>query len=141
MSEETQISNLIFEYARRIDAGDFEGVAALFKHGRISTLQGDVEGEAAILAMYRSSTRLYPNGTPKTRHLTTNLAIELDGDRARCRSYYTVMQATEDFPLQAIISGHYEDELSRLEGQWVFTRRHIGIDLLGDLSRHLLIGI
>ena len=101
MSDETEIANLLFEYAARIDAGDFAGVAELFRDGRILTEFGEVVGYEAVLDMYRSSTRLYPDGTPRTRHITTNLAIRVEGDRARCNSTFTVMQSLEDFPLQA----------------------------------------
>lgn len=132
------ISKLLFEYARRIDDGNFEGVAELFRNGRICTPQGEVVGYDAVLAMYRQSTRLYENGTPCTRHITSNLAITVSGDRARCDSYFTVLQALPDFPLQAIISGRYEDELALVQGQWQFHRRRMFPDLLGDLSRHLL---
>ena len=138
MSHETAIANLLFDYARRMDAGDFEGVAELFRQGRIVSDYGVVEGYDAVLAMYRNSTRLYPNGTPRTRHITSNLAIEVDGDSARCQSYFTVMQALEDFPLQAIICGSYDDELALDNGHWRFVSRKMAPDLLGDLSRHLL---
>jgi hypothetical protein len=132
------ISNLLFEYARRIDDGDFEGVAELFRNGRISTPQGEVVGYDAVLAMYRQSTRLYENGTPCTRHVTSNLAITVSCDQARCDSYFTVLQALPDFPLQTIISGRYEDDLALVGDQWQFRCRRMFPDLLGDLSRHLL---
>ena len=138
MSDETEIANLLFEYATRIDAGDFEAVAELFRNGRILTDYGEVAGYEAVLDMYRTSTRLYPDGTPRTRHITTNLAIHLQGDRARCDSTFTVMQALDDFPLQAIICGRYQDLLVREAGRWRFEQRRMLPDLLGDLSRHLL---
>ena len=133
-----EISKLLFEYARRIDDGDFEGVAELFRDGCICTPQGDVVGYDAVLAMYQQSTRLYENGTPCTRHITSNLAITVTGDQARCDSYFTVLQALPDFPLQTIISGRYADELVLVQDRWQFRRRHMFPDLLGDLSRHLL---
>ncbi len=139
MSDESDIAGLLFEYARRIDAGDFEGVAELFREGRIVTDFGEVVGYQAVLEMYRSSTRLYPDGTPRTRHLTTNLDIRLDGDIAHCDSCFTVMQSLEDFPLQAIISGRYQDTLVRDARGWRFEQRRMLPDMLGDLSRHLLV--
>ncbi len=133
------IRNLVFTYARLLDGGDLEGVAELFRGGRISTQQGIVQGYDAVLAMYQSSTRLYEDGTPRTRHLTTNLTIDLDGDLASCQSYFTVMQAVPpDFPLQAIAGGHYRDGFRFTGGEWHFHTRHIFLQLHGDLSRHLL---
>ncbi len=138
MSDESNIAGLLFEYARRIDAGDFEGVAELFREGRIVTDFGEAVGYQAVLEMYRSSTRLYPDGTPRTRHLTTNLDIRLADDVAHCNSCFTVMQSLEDFPLQAIISGRYQDTLVRDVQGWRFEQRRMLPDMLGDLSRHLL---
>ena len=55
------------------------------------------------------------------------------------RSSYVVHQAVEGFPLQPIVAGRYVDHLSRDEsGTWHFTRRHFTVDLVGDLSQHLL---
>lgn len=133
------ISQPIFEYARLIDEGNFAGVAELFRHGQITTAQGGARGYDEVLAMYTTATRLYENGTPQTRHLTTNLDIRQDGDKASCQSYFTVMQALPDFPLQAIICGRYCDSLQRVDGHWRFVTREIIPDLFGDLSRHLLI--
>jgi 3-phenylpropionate/cinnamic acid dioxygenase small subunit len=137
--DQQHISNLVFRYASLLDDGNFAAVAELFRDGQICTAQGDMTGYEAVLAMYQASTRLYPNGTPRTRHITSNLAIEVDGDTAICRSYFTVMQAVPpDFPLQAIICGHYHDELHKVNGDWQFGTRHIHPELLGDLSCHLL---
>ena len=35
MSDQIAISNLIYEYARLIDSGDFAGIGELFKRGKI----------------------------------------------------------------------------------------------------------
>ena len=136
------ITNLIFTYAERIDQGDLEGVAELFRHGEIhAPFQGAItRGYDDVLAMYRSSTRLYENGTPLTRHLTHNLIIEIgeDHDSANCRSSYTVFQATPALPLQPIIIGRYHDSFVRVDGEWRFAIREMYVDLPGDLSQHLL---
>ena len=67
--------------------------------------------------------------------------IDVDeaADTATSRSYFTVLQALEDFPLQTIIAGRYHDRFGRVDGIWRFSERMILPDLLGDLSRHLLI--
>lgn len=135
------IENLIYAYAERIDAGDLPAVAALFRHGRIEAVPGVFfEGEDQVRGLYESSTRLYEDGTPRTRHTTTNVAITVDGDAgtANARSYYTVFQQTDALPLQPIISGHYHDRFHRVDGEWCFDTRQMFVDLTGDLSHHLL---
>ncbi len=140
-----EIENLLYAYAERIDAGDLEGVAELFRHGRIqagldATPAQTFEGRERVLALYRGSTRLYPDGSPHTQHVTTNAIIEVDeaAGRASARSRYTVFQQVEDFPLQPIICGRYRDSFRRIEGRWCFDTRILLVDLVGDLSRHLL---
>jgi hypothetical protein len=143
-----EIENLLHTYAERIDAGDLEGVADLFLHGRIlpSADAGPdqaIVGRERVLALYRGSTRIYDDGSPHTRHVTTNSIIEVDEarDAATARSTFTVLQQVDDFPLQPIISGRYRDAFHRIEGHWWFDTRIMLIDLVGDLSRHLLIEI
>lgn len=143
MDAHTAITQLIFGYAERIDAGDFEGVADLFAEGRITAEGTDAvrAGRDEVFEMYRRSTRIYEDtGTPKTKHVTTNVVIDLDEEagRAVARSYFTVLQATEALALQPVIAGRYHDAFERHSGEWHFTERRIICDLFGDLSQHLL---
>ena len=138
------IERLLFEYAARIDAGDFAGVGALFADGAIAMADGTriAVGAEAVEALYVATTRRYDDdGTPHTKHVTTNVSVDLDptGDRAVVRSYFTVLQGLTDFPLQPIISGRYEDRVERVDGAWAFRERRMHPELYGDLSRHLLI--
>ena len=79
-----EIENLLYTYAERIDAGDLDGVADLFAHGRIHGQENGppetvFEGRDAVRALYGMATRIYEDtGTPKTKHLTTNAIIEVD---------------------------------------------------------------
>lgn len=136
-----QIENLVYTYAERIDAGDLAGVAELFRHGRIEAAPGVmVEGAEKVRRLYEGSTRLYDDGTPRSRHVTTNVIIEVDDDAgtATARASYVVFQQTEELPLQPVIAGRYRDTFHRVDGQWWFDTRQMFVDLTGDLSRHLL---
>jgi ketosteroid isomerase-like protein len=137
------ITNLVYAYAERIDAGDFDGVAALLADADVSGEGGaPVRGVDAVRAMYERTTRRYEDdGTPKTKHLTTNLVVDVDSvaGRATCRSYFTVLQAVPgELALQPIIAGRYHDEFQRHADAWRFSRRHMIPDLIGDLGHHLL---
>ena len=142
-SHHLAITHLLHSYAERIDLGDFEGVAQLFAHAEIKAPdnQSGARGYDQVLAMYRNSTRLYPdNNTPHTKHVISNSIIDIDesNSSAQARSYFTVYQSLADFPLQAIIAGRYHDTFSIIDNQWHFTERLMLPELLGDLSRHLL---
>ncbi len=138
-----EIGNLLYRYAELMDAGDLPGVAALFDHARMR-LRGEPEllGSAAMLETWRRFVRLHADGTPRTKHVITNPIIEIDEalDRATCRSYFTVLQATERVALQVIAAGRYHDEFERVDRRWRFSYRDYSLmDLVGDLDDHLLI--
>jgi len=139
----SEIENLLYIYGERIDLGDLEGVAELFAHASIvaPVVESKVTGTKEVLDMYQGSTRLYEdNGTPHTKHVITNPIIEIDeaANTAKARSYFTVFQALEDFPLQPIIAGRYHDTFERRDAGWRFAERIMLPELFGDLSRHLL---
>ena len=137
-SDVDAISALVMTYAERIDAGDLDGVAALFEHAtwRSSVRAEALRGAAEVRRAY-DGVLLY-DGVPGTRHVVTNLVVELEApDRAQARSTFTVFQARPDFPLQPIICGRYHDTFERVAGAWRFADRLIVPELIGDLSRHL----
>lgn len=138
------IEGIVYGYAERIDAGDFAGMAELFRHARYQGGGPDdpgVVGSDAVLAIQEQMVRRYPDGTPRTKHVTTNLVIEADEDAgsAHARSYFTVLQQVDDFPLQIVIAGRYHDWFERSDHGWHLTRRVIFCDLVGDLSHHLTV--
>ena len=138
------ISDLVLTYAERIDLGDFEGVAEVLADATVTAEGVDAEwvGREAILTLYATGTRRYPdNGTPHTKHVTTNLIVDVDeaAGTATGRAYFTVFQAVPGaLALQPIIAGRYRDAFARRDGEWRFTRRHMIVDLVGELGHHLL---
>jgi hypothetical protein len=137
------ISNLIYTYAERIDAGDFAGVGELLGQATL-TFEGfpdAVSGPEAVQKLYERTTRRYEDGTPRTKHVMTNLITEVadDEQRAESRSYFTVLQAVPGaLALQPIIAGRYRHRYRCIEGQWRVDAMHIVIDLMGDLDHHML---
>lgn len=139
-SSRDAIAALVFTYAERIDAGDLAGVAALFADATYGSEQGGTyRGSAAVFEVLSQKVILYADGTPRTKHLTTNLVVEVDAatDHAVTRSYFTVLQATEQLALQPIVAGRYRDRFVRQADVWRFDDRLICVDLVGDLRQHL----
>jgi 3-phenylpropionate/cinnamic acid dioxygenase small subunit len=138
------IQNLVYTYAAKIDAGDYDGVGAMFEHADV-WFPGDTEptskkGKNIMGRMLHEWTRKYPEtGNPRTRHVTTNLIIEPDGpNKARGQCYVVVLQQTPAFKLQPVIAGTYVDRFEKVDGKWRFSERREVMDLIGDLSHHLL---
>ena len=140
----TAIANLVATYAERVDLGDFTGVGELFRAATYRAMVGDevttMEGAESVAAAMAGMVITY-DGVPRTKHVTTNLIIEVDeqAGTATCRSYFTVFQAVGDLPLQPIIAGRYHDRFALSGAAWRFTDRLIYSDLIGDLRQHLRI--
>jgi len=137
-----QITNLLHVYAELMDAGRLEECADLFADARILTggPGGGVLDRDGLLALWRDIVILHDDGTPRTRHVTTNPIIDVDekAGTATCRSVYTVLQQIDDGPLAPILSGRYHDRFERVDGTWRFAERDYAmVDLVGDVSRHV----
>jgi ketosteroid isomerase-like protein len=133
-----EISNLMARYAELLNLGQIDEVAELFRHGKI-TSEGNPtarEGTEEVAAMYRNSVRI-PEKFPDTLIFTTNLQIEVDGDRATGKAYFLAMHQTER-GVAPVIAGRYHDEFRKIDGTWWFHHRHMIPDLSGDLSTHLV---
>lgn len=137
------IHTLLMTYAELIDAARFTEAAAMFEH---ATYRLQFAGRSEI-ATYRGATqvgeffagtRLYSDGTPRTKHVITNVIIELDGESASSRCYGTVFQQTDVLPLQPIASGRYIDRFERVGREWRFADRLITGFLVGDNSQHVV---
>ncbi len=139
MNAREEILHLMNMYGFTIDTGDLDGFAGLFEHG-----EWGMDGAEPFVGKQQfldalSNIRIYEDGTPKTKHVTANVDLDINEEAGTAKSqcYVTVFQQTKDFPLQAIFSGHYFDEFERQNGQWRFKKRHIRHQLVGDMTAHL----
>lgn len=116
-------------YALLNDAGDWEGVAALYhEHGRMarpSAPDAFVEGRAAILAAFEA------RPPRKTRHLVGNIVVDVvDEDNATATSCIVLYQGTAGeagelakmAPGQPLVGG-FRDKFVREGEQWLFAER------------------
>jgi 3-phenylpropionate/cinnamic acid dioxygenase small subunit len=135
---EAEIRALLNAYCERLDAGDFDGVAELFRHGVFRSPRGtNLEGAEAVRSQYDAVIR-YDDGTPRTKHVLGTVVVEVDDDAgtAAARCAFTVFQAA-GAPLQPVLTGRYHDRFERVDGAWCFRERFVYPDLEGDLSRHM----
>lgn len=140
-----EIQNLLHRYSEAVDLGDFDRVGALFREADVyfpGEKQPSVRAGSGDFGEHLARwTRRFPEtgGTPRTRHLCTNLIIEFDDEQhARTRTYFVVFQGTDRVPLQPIITGSYHDRLEKRAGAWIFVERRELVGETGDLSDHLL---
>ncbi len=90
MNSAVEITNLLYRYAELIDAGDLDGAAALFEHAKLKVNTSDeLQDSRGVLSIWRNYMKIYPCGTPRTKHVITNPIVEIDeaAGTATCRSY------------------------------------------------------
>jgi 3-phenylpropionate/cinnamic acid dioxygenase small subunit len=137
------ITEVLYRYAELIDAGDFDGVGQLLARATFGgTGPQGVSGASKIAKLFASTTRRYPEhgNTPRTRHLVLNPIVEISPERtATSRSTFCVVQDTETVPLQPIVVGRYFDAFSCDESGWYFTERKVEVQMIGDVSAHLMV--
>jgi hypothetical protein len=140
------VAALVFRYAELVDLGEFAAVAELFAGATYRAVAGagvhTRTGALEVREQFEQLVITY-DGTPSTKHVTTNLVIDIDAGvdadarTATARSYFTVLQARPELPLQVVIAGRYHDAFACVDGEWRFTDRLIFSDLVGDLRYHL----
>lgn len=140
MKARRAIERLLYDYCFGIDSGDFAGTAELFGEDGLYGLVGGAaaRGSAQVLGMLRSSVRTY-DGVPRTRHIVTNVCINVDDHAAKgtARSYVQVVHQAPGGPVGPIVVGTYLDTVHCLNGRWMFAERRMHLELVGDLRTHL----
>jgi 3-phenylpropionate/cinnamic acid dioxygenase small subunit len=136
---QAEITALIYRYAECIDGGDFDGIAQLFEHATVRSGEYAFSGVETLRNLWSGMVRIYENGTPLTKHVISNVVVDVDalGTTATARSYVTVLQAKPpEFPLQVIVSARHHDTFEQVDGVWRFSERIDITDLVGDMTWH-----
>ena len=125
LEEKDAIREVLAEYCFRLDGGDFSGMAELFTEaGTWDTAFGKAAGRAAIAGLARDIRARAGDERPRAVHLVGNIVILLDGERARVRSNWTVVQNSSQGP-RIGSAGAYADEMAKEGGRWLFRYRKI----------------
>jgi len=133
------IEDLMARYLFAMDWGDLDAYAEMFtEDGELDYAGGTAKGRDAVLATVRTFKErigqhyVDASGAPaKLRHVLAQTVIRVEGDRAWCTALWYEManDGPEGAPRIGTF-GTYEDELARIEGQWLFTRRRINNEFL-----------
>ncbi len=126
------ITELLYRYCRGCDRADESLMRSCFHPGSL-TRHGGFAGTSADFATLAMK---IIGGTRMTKHLLTNMLIEVQGDRALSESHYFAYHRQVDAQTGAerdyFTGGRYLDELERRAGAWKIVRR-VG---LIDFERH-----
>jgi hypothetical protein len=139
LKTEHEITRLLHEYCAGVDTGRLGDTARLFEKGSwFVTPEIALTGTKAVQDVFEANIILY-DGVPRTRHVLTNIRIDLSDDRttARAFSYLVVHQAMPGEMPAIIFQGAYDDTFRCTDGAWHFHERHLQTDGIGDMSKHL----
>lgn len=130
-----QIEELMWRYARTLDSADADGYVAVYtEDGYFDAGQMRIEGREALhkfVADLKSSREARAaRGEPPggTLHMTANHHVEFTGpDSATVHSYWVTMfpPAGADNPARVGAVGRAEDQLVRVNGQWLIKARNV----------------
>ena len=114
------IRELMAEYCFCCDTRDAEGLGALFTEDCIwdGADFGVMHGPEELKGFLMRET----DGPNSSRHLTFNEVIDVNGDSATARCYFSVVMVGEGLP-QIVFTGFYHDKFVRRNGRWLFQER------------------
>ncbi len=133
--DRAEIEDLEGRYLFALDWQEPELYASTFTpDGVLVWAGGTVTGRQAIVTEMtkarevdaRAAAGVAPLRPARRRHFISNLVLRIDGDRATSRAYwFEFNNDIRDRRPYLGAYGHYEDELRRVDGRWLFTRRRI----------------
>lgn len=129
------IENLQARYLFAFDFGDPQGYAGTFApDGILDFGQGEVIGREAIAKFIADGRKRTEEARAKTpagerpsigRHVINNMVITIDGKKAHGVAYWTHMTSGSNGRGTVDFFGHYEDDMVKVNGEWLFARRRI----------------
>src|SRR5262249_37374160 len=132
--DRAEIENLSNRYMVAVDAGDIEAVMSTWaEDGVLVWVNGTERGKAAIrkaMSNFGGARKVdIPEGATsrqRTHHQIINHVIDVKGDTATTIAYWFAMtNNTPQKDVQLLYFGHYEDELARVNGKWLFKSRKV----------------
>ena len=124
LEDRAAIHDLFTRYCCALDNGEVETVVACFTaDAALKSPLIDIKGHHEIRAFAGRFAGRRPAGT-QFRHMVTNVAVTLDGDRATATAYLLVL-ISKDGSHRTLPPGRYECDLVKEDGRWLFARRTV----------------
>ncbi len=126
LEDQLAIQRILVEYAARIDAQDFDGYADLFaREGEwrngATVRKGRAEIKDLLVGLFGNPPEGFVN--MESYHLVSNPQVDVQGDRATARSRHLLIMRDEGGSPVPELTGLYEDEFIREDGEWKILRR------------------
>ena len=117
------IQDLMSRYEWALYSGDAKAYGALFAADAILAFDGpnEIKGRDAIVKTVPDQ----PAHSAKVIHSYSNLAIDLQDDKAEARSNWIAVRNGATGAPEIVAGGEYIDKLVKVNGRWYFARRDI----------------
>jgi ketosteroid isomerase-like protein len=134
--DRAQIEDLQARYLFALDFFDMDTYVSTFtEDGILDIVAYQAQGREEIRKKLEEARPVFdqsagdvPQGPyPATgRHNITNIVLKIDGDKAVGRAYW-FHYGNNNPERRAVLDGygHYEDEIAKVDGQWLFSKRVI----------------
>lgn len=142
--DRAQIEDLQARYLFAFDWNDADAYANTFtEDGVLNFGWGEIKGRTAIrdfIASGEEDRTQQRANTPAGerprvgRHIISNIVVKIDGDRATGRAYWTHMTTGPTGYGTVDFFGHYEDEMVKVDGAWLFASRHVYNEAIPEWS-------
>ncbi|MEO8314400.1 MAG: nuclear transport factor 2 family protein [Pseudomonadota bacterium] len=132
--DRAEIENMSNRYMVAVDAGDMDTVMACWAdNGELVWFRGVEKGKAAVrkaMSGFGGAGQKPLPATATTRqrahHQIINHVIDVSGNTAKSTAYwFALTNNTPQKDVQLLYMGHYEDELAKVNGKWLFTKRTV----------------
>ncbi len=129
VADRARVEDLQARYMQALDEHDADAFVACFTaDGELDVGDERHKGQSALRLAIAGLPRTDAKGisgdgnqnAPASRHLITNLVLDIDGAKATDRVYW--MEVSQD-KQQVEASGYFEDHLVRRNDRWLFTQR------------------
>lgn len=122
MTDHEEIGRVVARYCHLLDDGRWDEFAQLWAEDAEFVLEGQsTTGRGAIRAAIEATQPPERRG----RHLTANLEITVDGDRATHTCDFMFWARNKEGRSTLLFLGRYDDRLVRIDGEWQLARREI----------------
>ena len=136
------IENLQARYLFALDFFDLDTYVSTFtEDGILDIIEYQVQGRDEIRKKLEEARTVFDPSSeneegpypPTGRHNITNIVLKIDGDKASGRAYWFHYDNNNpERHAQLDAYGHYEDEMAKVNGQWLFSKRVIYNESVAD---------
>ena len=150
-ADKLEIIEMIYTYADCVDRGDFESLMDCF-HPE-AKFQGDGLDVAMPVQDFFQANADAGAGMKETMHHTTNLLVQVDGERARAQTYILAHHLMKDdcadypplFPhtgkeYAVLVGGRYIDDFERRDGAWKISLRKLSFEWSAQVDTSVVSG-